>query len=462
MSPRTLVRRTLVGAAATTLVTTGLMAASAGTAMAADNPGPGFPAHYAAPYAELWNSSSSLMTAYNASGNKYYTLAFVVSQGTCNAALNGDTAITDSGWNSAVNALRAAGGDVIVSFGGASGTELAESCSSVSALQAQYQRVIDQFNLTRVDLDIEGAPLDDTAANDRRNQALANLQSYYAGQGKTLTVDYTLPVDPTGLLSDSLSLLNNAKSHNVTVNLVNIMTMDYGPTLEMGQSATQAATALHGQLGAIWTGKTSAQLWAMEGNTPMIGVNDSTDEVFTTGDASTLESFAASNGIQELSFWSLGRDNQGSSGTPQSNYQFTTTFKAITGGSSGSGGGGGPIHGYGGKCVDIAGAQTANGTHVQLYDCNGTNAQQWSHVGTTFQALGKCMDVTAAGTANGTKVQLYDCNGTGAQQWTVGANNSLINTNSGKCLDDTDWSTANGNQLQIWSCTGAANQSWTF
>ena len=71
----------------------------------------------------------------------------------------------------------------------------------MSSLQAQYQRVIDQLNLTRIDLDIEGAPLDDTAANDRRNQALANLQAQYAAAGKTLTVDYTLPVDPTGLLS---------------------------------------------------------------------------------------------------------------------------------------------------------------------------------------------------------------------------------------------------------------------
>src|SRR6201990_3645654 len=116
-----------------------------------------------------------MTNAANATGNKYYTLAFVISQGTCNATINGDTAITDSGWNSAVNSLRAAGGDVIVSFGGASGTELT-SCSTVAAMQAQYKRVIDQFNLTRIDLDIEGSTLDNTAANDRRNQALANLQ----------------------------------------------------------------------------------------------------------------------------------------------------------------------------------------------------------------------------------------------------------------------------------------------
>ncbi len=201
-------------------------------------------------------------------------------------------------------------------------------------MQAQYKRVIDQFNLTRIDLDIEGGTLDNTAANDRRNQALANLQTQYAAAGKTLAVDYTLPVNPTGLESNSLSLLNNAKSHNLNVSVVNIMTMDYGSAMDMGQAAINAANALHSQLGAIWTTKTSAQLWAMEGNTPMIGVNDTTAEVFTTGNASSLESFAAANGIQLLAFWALGRDNSGSSGTSQSNYQFTNIFKAITGGTT--------------------------------------------------------------------------------------------------------------------------------
>jgi len=254
--PRIRPKRLLAVASAVALGTTGLILGINAQAQAAANPGPGFPAHYSAPYAEMWLSSSTLMAAYNATGNKYYTLAFIISQGTCNATINGDTAITDSGWNSAINSLRAAGGDVIASFGGASGTELT-SCSSVSAMQAQYQRVIDQFNLTRIDLDIEGSTLDDTASNDRRNQELANLQAQYAASGKTLSVDYTLPVNPTGLESNSISLLNNAKSHNLNVNLVNIMTMDYGGSMDMGNAAISAANGLHGQLGAIWTSKSS-------------------------------------------------------------------------------------------------------------------------------------------------------------------------------------------------------------
>lgn len=455
-------RRSLLALLTLPLVAAGIVTMTT-PAFAAANAGPGFLAHYAAPYAEMWNSSGSLMAAYNATGNKYYTLAFIISQGTCNASINGDTAITDSGWNGAINSLRAVGGDVIASFGGASGNELGVSCTSVSSLQAQYQRVIDQLNLTRIDLDIEGAPLSNTAANDRRNQALANLQQQYAAAGRTLAVDYTLPVNPTGLESNGIALLNNAKSHNLNVSVVNIMTMDYGPAMDMGAAAIQAANALHTQLGQIWNTKSSAELWSMEGNTPMIGVNDTSAEVFTTGNAQSLESFAAANGIQLLAFWALGRDNQSSSGTPQSTYQFTNIFKAITGGGGGGGGGGGtPIHGFGGKCVDVAAASSANGTAVQLYTCNGTTAQQWTHTGNTFRALGKCMDVTSAGTANGTKVQLWDCNGTNAQSWTLGANGSLVNAGSGKCLDATGPSSADGTRLQIWTCAGSANQTWSL
>jgi beta-glucanase (GH16 family) len=134
---------------------------------------------------------------------------------------------------------------------------------------------------------------------------------------------------------------------------------------------------------------------------------------------------------------------------------YVHVYAQSTGGSTGT------ITGFGGKCVDVAGANPANGTAVQLWTCNGTNAQSWSHIGNTFQALGKCMDVTGAGTANGTQVQLYDCNGTGAQSWAVNGT-ELINTNSGKCLDATGVSSADGTRLQIWDCTGGANQQWTL
>ncbi len=155
------------------------------------------------------------------------------------------------------------------------------------------------------------------------------------------------------------------------------------------------------------------------------------------------------------------------------NESFTYTIPAATSatftwsGVPGSGGGGGtghtgPIVGYGSKCVDVAGASSANSTQVQLYTCNGTAAQTWT-VGTdgTIRALGKCLDVASASTANGAKVQLYDCNGTGAQQWTA-TNGQLVNPVSGKCLDATGPSSADGTPLQIWTCGTGANQKWTL
>jgi glucosylceramidase len=130
-------------------------------------------------------------------------------------------------------------------------------------------------------------------------------------------------------------------------------------------------------------------------------------------------------------------------------------------GTQSGGGHVGQIIGFGGKCVDVGGANTANGTQVQLFTCNGTGAQSWT-VATdgTLQALGKCMDIAGGGTANGTKVQLFDCNGTGAQQWTHTASHQLVNPQSGRCLDATGPSSADGTPLQIWDCSGGANQSW--
>ncbi|MFI0240504.1 ricin-type beta-trefoil lectin domain protein [Streptomyces sp. NPDC016845] len=123
---------------------------------------------------------------------------------------------------------------------------------------------------------------------------------------------------------------------------------------------------------------------------------------------------------------------------------------------------GGAIRGLAGKCVDVAAANSANGTPVQLYDCNGTTAQQWT-VGSdgTIRALGKCLDVTSGGTADGTKVQLYDCNGSAAQKWAVSSANDIVNPQANKCLDVTGNSSANGTRLQIWTCSGGANQKWT-
>ncbi|HET9169888.1 MAG TPA: ricin-type beta-trefoil lectin domain protein [Actinospica sp.] len=123
----------------------------------------------------------------------------------------------------------------------------------------------------------------------------------------------------------------------------------------------------------------------------------------------------------------------------------------------------GPItSGLAGKCVDDFGDNAADGAVVDLYDCNGGAAQQWTLPGDgTVRINGKCMDVTGAGTASGTLVELWDCNGGSNQMWSAQADGTLKSAQSGRCLDDPGSSTTNGTQLIIWDCNGGANQRWT-
>ena len=444
-------RAALALVAATALGSAGLALAAAGPAAAA---GSAFPAHYAAPYLQISTSDSGDMAADMAvSGDKYYTLAFLIPQSGCTPEWE-DGGNSVGAFTSQVNSLKSAGGNVIISFGGESGGELAQTCTSVSSLTAAYANVVNTYGVNRLDFDIEGGTLGDTASNNRRNQALAALQA----QDPSVQVDYTLAVAPNGLPSAELGVLQSAQTYGVKVSVVNIMTMDFGNGQNALADAESAAQATASQLASLYGISTSAA-YARMGLTPIAGQNDD-NEYFSQANASTLESFAASNGVQELSFWEVdGYDKP-------VGYAYSKIFNQITSGSTGGGGGGtsatGPVTGYGGLCLDVRGASSADFTAVQVYTCNGTGAQQWTVAsGNTLQALGKCLDVDAAGTANGTTVDLYTCNGTGAQVWEPQPDGALLNPNSGKCLDDTGYG-GSGTQVQIWSCTGGANQSWAL
>ncbi|MFI6509410.1 ricin-type beta-trefoil lectin domain protein [Streptosporangium sp. NPDC050855] len=125
---------------------------------------------------------------------------------------------------------------------------------------------------------------------------------------------------------------------------------------------------------------------------------------------------------------------------------------------------GGTVTGLGGKCMDVAGAGSADGTAVQLHTCNGTAAQQWTRPGDgTVRALGKCLDVADRGTANGSRLQLWSCSGGANQQWAYNATTrDLVNPVANRCVDVTGNTPADGTRLQLWDCTGAANQKWTM
>ncbi|MEU3411595.1 cellulose binding domain-containing protein [Streptomyces sp. NPDC006658] len=246
-----------------------------------------------------------LLGAADATGVKNYNLAFVTDGGGCTPKWGGVTDLTADAVAAQIGALRAKGGDVRVSFGGASGSELATTCSSADALATAYGKAVDAFKLTKVDFDVEGGALPDKAANTRRAQAVAELQARHPG----LDVSFTLPVMPEGLTQDGVGLLADAKANGVKISTVNIMAMDYGASYsgDMGGYAEQAATATQAQVKSV-LGLSDAAAWKAVAVTPMIGVNDVSSEVFKVEDATQLVDFAKSKGLGWLSMWSATRD----------------------------------------------------------------------------------------------------------------------------------------------------------
>jgi len=317
--------RILVPAAAAAAVLTAPVAVHAATPTATT-----LPTHVYAPYFEAW-TTDSISTIAQQSGARYLTLAFIQTptKGSCVPTWNGDSTQTMAAgrYQSDIATLRGTGGDVIPSFGGFSadhsGTEIADSCADVNALAAAYESVITTYNVTRLDMDVESNSLNNTAGIDRRNKALAQVEAWAAANGRTVQVQYTLPVEPAGLEANGLAVLQNATANGTRVDVVNIMTFDYydRTTTDMGAAALSAAGGLFNQLHSLYPGKTTAQLWAMEGNTILPGIDDypKKTEVTYLPDAQKLESFAVANGLGLLSIWAIQRDNGGCPGSRDKN-----------------------------------------------------------------------------------------------------------------------------------------------
>ncbi|MDG3005072.1 cellulose binding domain-containing protein [Paludisphaera mucosa] len=311
-----------------------------------------WPAHVFAPYVDMGlYPTYDLVAAAKSQGLKYFNLAFIVADAG-RPSWGGFAAVDGGAFDMAaraqINALRGMGGDVAVSFGGASGSELAQSITDVDALKAAYRTVVDAYGLTRADFDVEGAAVADRASVDRRSQALAGLQRDLAAAGRPLQVWFTLPVLPTGLTPDGLYVVQSALKAGVKLGGVNVMAMDYGdsaapsPRGRMGDYAIQAATSTFGQLRPLFgAAATDAQIWAMIGVTPMIGLNDVVTETFTQDDARKLLAFADKTGLGQVAIWSLNRDQQNprgavnyaeptSSSIVQGLFEFSLIFKPFT------------------------------------------------------------------------------------------------------------------------------------
>lgn len=313
-------------AAATAAGSAGLAVAGGPAAHAA---GPTIPAHVFSPYFEAFLGDSPAALSAQ-SGAKYLTMAFLqtASTGSCTVLWDGDTStpVSATSFGSDIASIQAAGGDVIPSFGGFTAddtaTEIADSCTDVSQIAAQYEKVITTYNVTRLDMDVEDNSLTNTAGIDRRNKAIKMVEDWAAANGRTVQFVYTLPTTSHGLAQTGLNVLRNAVTNNARVDVVNIMTFDYfdNAAHEMATDTMTAANGLQSQLATLYPDKTAAQRWAMTGVTEMVGIDDfGAAETFTTADAATVENWAVNQGIAELSFWALQRDNGGCPGTSGSN-----------------------------------------------------------------------------------------------------------------------------------------------
>lgn len=257
-----------------------------------------------APYVNA-TESSALDDAGSAAA---YHLAFVIADGgACTPAWNGTEAIDDSAVKSRVSALTRSGASVRVSFGGASGTELAQACGSASELADAYGVALDAADSTEADFDVEGDALVDSDSVDLRSEAIALLQKDRPG----LSVSFTLPVMPSGLDDDSVALLDSANDHAVQVTTVNIMTMNYASSYDgdMGDYAEQAAEATHEQLTDVF-GTSDTTAWGALALTSMLGVNDVDNETFTLEDAAQVREFADEKGVAWVSMWATFRDQE--------------------------------------------------------------------------------------------------------------------------------------------------------
>ncbi|WP_406169685.1 chitinase [Streptomyces sp. NBC_00996] len=336
-----------------TTLSAGLVALGGGGALAAQSApsytGKPMPAHVAAPYFEAWTGESPATLAAE-SGNKYLTMAFLqtAEAGSCTAYWNGESTqpISKATFGGDIAKIQARGGNVIPSFGGYSadttGTELADSCTSVDSIAKVYESLVTTYGVTRIDLDIEADSINNTAGIDRRNKAIAKVRRWAERTGHRVQFSYTLPTTTTGLAPSGVALLQNAVDNGARVDVVNIMTFDYwdGATHDMAADTETAASGLHDQLAALYPKKNPAKLWHMIGVTEMPGIDDyGPEETFTTQDALTVEKWAVAKGINTLSFWALQRDNGGCVGTAGANscsgitqdaWQFSHTFEPFT------------------------------------------------------------------------------------------------------------------------------------
>lgn len=262
-------------------------------------------------------------------GHSVFSLAYVTSCG--GAPAWAGVVLTDTLYMAGqVRELRLAGGDVIVSFGGPEGAELAEDVSDPAALCAAYASVVDDYNLAWV----EFAPCGPAALAhdvvDTRNRAIRLLQQ----RCPSLVVSYALPCTPEGLTPEGRAVLASAKAAGARVDVVTVVAANFGDDVAPNPAGRMAAYVRQAALNSkahVCEAFPDATL----GVAPTIGVNDVESEVVYVPDADKIAAFVADMPwMRYASFWSVNRDRDDgarnatfeSSGIRQHALDFTKTF----------------------------------------------------------------------------------------------------------------------------------------
>jgi hypothetical protein len=277
-----------------------------------------------------WGNPPDPTTITNATGVKWFTLAFVLSNGNCNPQWDGSRPLTGGVDQKTVNTVRGNGGDVIPSFGGYSGNKLESSCSSASALAGAYQKVIDAYKLKAIDIDIEADAYSNPTVQQRTVDALKTVKSKNPG----LKTYITIGTDKTG---PDTSLIKRAASSGLTVDAWAIMPFDFGGAGQnMGNLTKQAAEGLKNALKSAY-GYSDDQAYRDMGISSMNGITDN-NETVTVNDFKTILAYAQQHHLARLTFWSANRDRPCSggpadscSGVGQSNWDYTRVFSQYTG-----------------------------------------------------------------------------------------------------------------------------------
>jgi len=264
-----------------------------------------------APYEYFgWGSPQDPTTVMSSTGIKWFTLAFMLSDGTCNPLWDGNRPLTGGMDQSKINAIRGAGGDVIVSFGGWSGTKLGERCTSATALAGAYQRVINAYGLKAIDIDIENTEWASSTVRQRVIDALKIIKANNVGIKTYITFGTT----PTGPDSTGRDMINRGAAGGLNNDGWTIMPFDFGGhSGTMGQASVAAAEGLKSAVKSAY-GYTDSVAYSKIGISSMNGKTDESDEIVTLTDFQTILSYAQQHHIARLTFWSINRDRQCASG----------------------------------------------------------------------------------------------------------------------------------------------------